>query len=123
MAETTARAKPVRGTKRVCEACSRPFYDLARSPIVCPYCSEPYTIPPPVVMSAKIRPAPRPSPKGFGPASKPAPKVIEDVDDIETDVKDTAEPEVADDVDALILDEEPEDDAVVPPTDDDDDLP
>src|SRR5262245_43770187 len=30
--------KVLRGTKRVCQACATPYYDLARSPIVCPSC-------------------------------------------------------------------------------------
>lgn len=120
MADTSARARPARGTKRTCEACSRPFYDLARSPIVCPYCSEPYTVPPPVVMSANFKSAPRPSAKVFGSASKPKPKATEDVEDIETDVEEDAETETPDDADALILDEDPDDEAVVPAADDDD---
>ena len=31
-------AKPEWGTKRVCQACGNKFYDLLRSPIVCPAC-------------------------------------------------------------------------------------
>jgi uncharacterized protein (TIGR02300 family) len=31
-------AKPEWGTKRVCQSCGARFYDLARSPIVCPSC-------------------------------------------------------------------------------------
>ena len=31
-------AKPEWGTKRVCQACGNKFYDLLRSPIVCPSC-------------------------------------------------------------------------------------
>ncbi len=31
-------AKPELGTKRVCVACSARFYDLARSPAICPKC-------------------------------------------------------------------------------------
>jgi uncharacterized protein (TIGR02300 family) len=30
--------KALRGTKRVCHACSARFYDLSREPIVCPSC-------------------------------------------------------------------------------------
>lgn len=32
-------AKPEWGTKRICQSCSAPFYDLRRDPIVCPKCS------------------------------------------------------------------------------------
>ena len=31
-------AKPEWGTKRICQSCSAPFYDLRRDPIVCPKC-------------------------------------------------------------------------------------
>ena len=31
-------AKPEWGTKRICQSCSSPFYDLQRDPIVCPKC-------------------------------------------------------------------------------------
>lgn len=31
-------AKPEWGTKRVCQSCGSRFYDLGRSPIVCPSC-------------------------------------------------------------------------------------
>jgi uncharacterized protein (TIGR02300 family) len=32
-----------RGTKRVCASCETRFYDLARTPIVCPSCGVEYT--------------------------------------------------------------------------------
>ncbi|MBE9552875.1 MAG: TIGR02300 family protein [Proteobacteria bacterium] len=32
-------AKPEWGTKRICQSCSAPFYDLRRDPIVCPKCA------------------------------------------------------------------------------------
>ena len=32
-------AKPEWGTKRNCQSCSAPFYDLRRDPIVCPKCN------------------------------------------------------------------------------------
>ncbi|UCH74239.1 MAG: TIGR02300 family protein [Rhodospirillales bacterium] len=32
-------AKPEWGTKRICQSCSAPFYDLRRDPIVCPKCN------------------------------------------------------------------------------------
>ena len=36
MSTLSARRKAMRGTKRTCQACEVRFYDLARSPIVCP---------------------------------------------------------------------------------------
>lgn len=32
------------GTKRTCQGCTARFYDLRRSPIICPKCSETYEI-------------------------------------------------------------------------------
>ena len=32
-------AKPEWGTKRICQSCSAPFYDMRRDPIICPKCS------------------------------------------------------------------------------------
>ena len=40
-------SKPARGTKRVCPSCRERFYDLNRTPIVCPVCQSIYQITPP----------------------------------------------------------------------------
>ena len=40
-------SKPVRGTKRVCPSCGARFYDLNRTPIVCPVCQSIYQVTPP----------------------------------------------------------------------------
>ena len=40
-------SKPVRGTKRVCPGCGARFYDLNRTPIVCPVCQSIYQVTPP----------------------------------------------------------------------------
>jgi hypothetical protein len=37
-------AKAKRGTKRVCQACNVPFYDLLRELIICPNCREQYVV-------------------------------------------------------------------------------
>jgi uncharacterized protein (TIGR02300 family) len=36
-------ARAARGSKHRCEACETPFYDLMRSPIVCPSCGSQFT--------------------------------------------------------------------------------
>jgi uncharacterized protein (TIGR02300 family) len=41
---TTQENKAARGTKRVCQACEVRFYDLMRTPIVCPACGAQYTL-------------------------------------------------------------------------------
>ncbi len=50
MTTVHALRQAMRGTKRTCQACEVRFYDLARSPIVCPMCGAHYTPPvePPV---------------------------------------------------------------------------
>ena len=40
-------SKPARGTKRVCPSCGVRFYDLNRTPIVCPVCQSIYQVTPP----------------------------------------------------------------------------
>jgi uncharacterized protein (TIGR02300 family) len=42
-------AKPDLGTKRLCASCGAKFYDLAKTPIVCPKCETVFVIAPPVV--------------------------------------------------------------------------
>ena len=45
MSTMSARRRAMRGTKRTCPACEVRFYDLARSPIVCPMCGAQYASP------------------------------------------------------------------------------
>ena len=40
-------SKPARGSKRVCPSCGARFYDLSRTPIVCPVCQTVYQVTPP----------------------------------------------------------------------------
>lgn len=60
-------SKPAKGTKRVCPSCGARFYDLSRTPIICPACQAVYQVTPPpsrrggeraVVQEAKPAPAP-----------------------------------------------------------------
>ena len=37
-------SKPARGIKRVCQSCGTRFYDLGRTPIVCPSCQSVYQV-------------------------------------------------------------------------------
>jgi hypothetical protein len=39
--------KPELGTKRVCAGCNARFYDLNKTPIVCPTCATVYVVPEP----------------------------------------------------------------------------
>ncbi len=40
-------SKPAKGTKRVCPSCGARFYDLSRTPIICPACQAVYQVTPP----------------------------------------------------------------------------
>jgi uncharacterized protein (TIGR02300 family) len=40
-------SKPAKGTKRVCASCGARFYDLSRTPIICPACQAVYQVAPP----------------------------------------------------------------------------
>lgn len=46
-------AKPDLGTKRLCAGCGAKFYDLNRTPIVCPKCETQFV---PVVVAPRTRP-------------------------------------------------------------------
>ena len=46
-------SKPARGTKRVCPSCGARFYDLSRTPIVCPVCQAVYQVTPPTSRRAE----------------------------------------------------------------------
>jgi len=87
-------AKPEWGTKRICQSCSAPFYDLRRDPIICPKCSATFD-PEAVLKSRRTRGADEVV------AEKPKPKVeVADVE-LETDEKDV----VADDEDDDVLED------------------
>lgn len=85
-------AKAEWGLKRTCQSCSAKFYDMNRSPIVCPKCSAVFD--PEALLKARRSKAPA--------VAKPAP-----VDEV-----DTADPEVAVDAD----DKEEEEEAVMEDT-------
>ena len=51
-------SKPGRGTKRVCQSCGARFYDLGRTPIVCPVCQTVYQVTPPTRRSERQAPVP-----------------------------------------------------------------
>ena len=40
-------SKPARGSKRVCPSCGARFYDLSRTPVICPTCQAVYQVTPP----------------------------------------------------------------------------
>lgn len=113
MTTLSEATKAKRGTKRVCLSCEVRFYDLARSPIVCPACQAVFTPVEQPVVQARVAGKP-----GWRPTSKRAPPMVPPAD---LEPSAAAEIEVADDVieepadaaseseDAVILEQEDDD--------------
>jgi uncharacterized protein (TIGR02300 family) len=91
--------KPEWGVKRTCEACNARFYDMERSPVVCPKCGHEFT---PVAIIPLASTVPEP-------VEEKAPvKVVRyvdgeelDLDDVDIDLDDvdlTEDPEAEDDL-------------------------
>ena len=76
-------AKPELGTKRVCVACGTRFYDLAKSPAVCPKCGteQPVELPRPRRTGGNVVEDKRP--KKPVPAPEEADVEAEGVEDVE----------------------------------------
>ena len=51
-------SKPARGSKRVCQSCGARFYDLSRTPIVCPSCQAVYQVTQPTSRRGERAPVP-----------------------------------------------------------------
>ena len=95
-------AKAEWGAKHTCLSCGAKFYDMGRSPIVCPSCDAPFTVAAP----GRTRRARKADVK----EAVAAPVVAKAADDAD----------LIDDVDDLIEDDDDDDDIVVALTDDDD---
>jgi uncharacterized protein (TIGR02300 family) len=111
-------SKPAKGTKRVCQSCGARFYDLTRSPIVCPVCQTVYQVTPPSTRRERAAP----------PEARA--KVAEELETVVTPSPNTISleevDEGGDDAAAVEDDEEivvdlGDDDAEIPASDDDDD--
>lgn len=87
-------AKPEWGTKRICQSCSAPFYDLRRDPIVCPKCEAVFD-PEAILKSRKL--------KGAEPAPAPVKKEVKKPEDI-LETEDDDEVSVAEDDDTVLED-------------------
>ncbi|MFM9850481.1 MAG: TIGR02300 family protein [Hyphomicrobiaceae bacterium] len=76
-------ARAARGNKRVCEACETRFYDVLRSPIVCPSCGAQFT---PRIVQVKPPSAPKSRwRQDFATRPKPVPEEVEANDEISAD--------------------------------------
>ena len=86
-------SKEKRGTKRLCESCENKFYDLGKTPIVCPVCEAPF-------VEEKPKPKPKPKPKAAAPvddqAAAPAPAAEKDTVAAAPAVETASEPPLLD---------------------------
>lgn len=104
--------KAARGTKRTCLACETRFYDLGRSPILCPSCATELV---PVSRRA-AEAATRSAWSGGNTRGRPqaevvaAPEVAEDAAELEVEIKDDVEGDDAGVADDEVLLEETEED-------------
>lgn len=73
-------ANPALGTKRICTGCEAKFYDLGRSPIVCPTCETVFVVAKAAPQRARSAFDPRNQPAQNMPTLKEAPAVAEDAD-------------------------------------------
>jgi uncharacterized protein (TIGR02300 family) len=103
-------AKPELGTKRVCVACSTRFYDLTKSPAVCPKCGteQPIEQPRPRRTGGNVVEDKRP--KKPVPAPEDADVEVEGVEDVEEEDVLEAADDLEDDTDAISSDIEVESD-------------
>jgi uncharacterized protein (TIGR02300 family) len=103
-------AKPELGTKRVCVSCSTRFYDLTKSPAVCPKCGteQPIEQPRPRRTGGNVVEDKRP--KKPVPATEDVDVEVEGVEDVEEEDVLEAADDLEDDADAISGDIEVESD-------------
>ena len=103
-------AKPELGTKRVCVACSTRFYDLTKSPAVCPKCGteQPIEQPRPRRTGGNVVEDKRP--KKPTPAPEDVDVEVEGVEDVEEEDVLEAADDLEDDTDVISSDIEVESD-------------
>lgn len=109
-------AKPEWGTKRICQSCSAPFYDLRRDPIKCPKCGAKFD-PESVLKSRRPRSAEEPAAekakaKEEKPAAEEAVPKTGDEDAAVGDDADELLKEVAIEVDDKDADDDDDDDVL-----------
>lgn len=96
-------AKPELGTKRVCVACSARFYDLTKTPAVCPKCGteQPIEQPRPRRAGGNVMEDKRPKKAAVVPGIEDVDVEVEGVEDVEEEdvLEDTTDLE--DDADAI----------------------
>ena len=94
-------AKPALGTKRICSGCAAKFYDLDKSPVICPTCETVFVVP---------KAAPHRARSAFDPRSQPA-RHAGVLREAKVPRADESKVKEADEVDTIETDEEAGDDA------------
>jgi len=74
--------RPELGTKRVCAGCNAKFYDLHKTPIVCPTCETVFVVPKPAPERSRPASSSRPAPVtvAAAPASEDADTTLVNAD-------------------------------------------
>ncbi len=99
-------ANPKWGTKRICQGCQTKFYDLQKSPIVCPSCGAEFD-PEALLKSRRGRSAPKPE---AAPKPKKAKAAPVGDDDEESEAEDDEDFDIDDaEADAAVGDDDDED--------------
>ena len=81
-------SKPELGTKRICAGCTLRFYDLNKTPIVCPTCAAVFVIPKPAPPRPMRKIEPRPTSVTMtAVAEQPDVAVVLDKDDADEDAE------------------------------------
>ncbi len=97
-------AKPDLGTKRACVACSARFYDMAKSPAICPKCGteQPIDQPRPRRSAGNVVDDKRPKKPAVAPGIEDVDVEVEGVEDVEEEdvMEDTTDLE--DDADTIV---------------------
>ena len=115
-------ANPEWGAKHICHSCGMRYYDLQRSPIICPKCNTQYD-PEAFLKSRRTRaaavedlPAPKAAAKRKTEVVADEPEVVEleaDVDTVALDELDKADDAVAPDLDVDDDDDDDDDDVLL----------
>jgi hypothetical protein len=114
-------AKPEWGEKHRCSACGKPFYDMKKSPIICPSCGAENT-PERLLKPRRSAPTtPSEAEKKAAAAKKKAAEVVDD--DLEVDVDDEIDDDLIDPDTVDLADDDDDDDdlsgVVIKPKSDD----
>ena len=102
-------AKPELGIKRLCASCGAKFYDLSKTPIVCPKCSTVYEV---TLPRAKSDPRGAAAAAAAAPVAEPEAAETETVslEEADAEVAGHGKAEVPESVDDIEVDEPIEDD-------------